>query len=202
VPISLQSLFRSDDVERNKFLSRLFGIFSEEIVRCWTNDNQAPYQNLGRPTIRPKGSQQRGTVLDFPLKSKTDGQIYITEMKCWMEYEKHSFLTPEDPAQVKKARKFTKGFPVFLDVAKSPSQFTLTVGTTPQTFLQDRTRKCCVRLTLKYWSSAASSSSSGKRERSPSHVPGFPVLVSLSHAHIVGFRLRSCTEWNGICSWI
>jgi hypothetical protein len=48
-------LFRSSSSARDKFLSRLFGIFSEEIVRIWCRAPDAPYEDLGRPTIRYGG---------------------------------------------------------------------------------------------------------------------------------------------------
>ncbi len=37
------------DCKREKFLSRLFGIFSEEIVNIWYQYEDLPYENLGMP---------------------------------------------------------------------------------------------------------------------------------------------------------
>lgn len=44
-------LFHSKDPARDNFLSRLFGMFNEDIVRYWARDEQAPYENEGRPTL-------------------------------------------------------------------------------------------------------------------------------------------------------
>ena len=43
---------------RGKYLSRVFGIFSEEIVRIWAADPRAPFEDLGRPTLRVDGDAQ------------------------------------------------------------------------------------------------------------------------------------------------
>ena len=94
--VTFQNLFQSNNRPRDKFLARLFGIFSEELVRCWARDNQSPYRNLGRPTVKPTG-QQRGYTLDFTFESKSDRQVYIAELKCELEYENYRFLTLESP---------------------------------------------------------------------------------------------------------
>lgn len=57
-------VFRSNSAHRDNFLARLFGIFSEEVVRAWCACPQAPYSNLGRPTLREPG-EARGHTLDF-----------------------------------------------------------------------------------------------------------------------------------------
>ena len=51
---SFEEFFKKEGKEpiRAKFLSRVFGVFSEELVRIWANDSRAPYANLGRPTLR------------------------------------------------------------------------------------------------------------------------------------------------------
>lgn len=128
VPITFQSLFRSANSPRDKFLSRLFGIFNEEIVRCWCRDNQSPYRNLGRPTIKPAG-KPRGYTLDFALESKSDNRVYIGEMKCELEYENYRYLTLESAAQLDHHGK--EAFRLFLDVAKNPSQHIITIGGKP-----------------------------------------------------------------------
>lgn len=47
-------IFKQPDApaDRGKYLARVFGIFSEELVRIWAADPRAPYKNLGRPTLR------------------------------------------------------------------------------------------------------------------------------------------------------
>ncbi len=50
---SFREIFKQSDGarvdQRAKFLSRLFGIFSEKIVDVWARDERAPYEGLGRP---------------------------------------------------------------------------------------------------------------------------------------------------------
>jgi len=69
-----QTLFHSQNASRDAFLSRLLGIFSEEIVRLWCDDLRAPYKNLGRPTIKDATSS-RGTTLDFTFQSRSTQRI-------------------------------------------------------------------------------------------------------------------------------
>ena len=122
-----ENLFRTSDSPRDKFLSRLFGIFSEDIVRFWCTSPDSPYENLGRPTIkRPDGSGGRGCTLDFTFRSRTDGRVYIGEMKCELEYQAYRFLTLESPAQLKHHS--LEAFNVFLDVAKNPANYLVTVN--------------------------------------------------------------------------
>lgn len=61
---SFERLFRSGNARADKFMSRLFGIFSEDIVRCWAKDPQCPYEDLGRPTLK-RPDEKRGYTLDF-----------------------------------------------------------------------------------------------------------------------------------------
>ena len=130
VPVTFQSIFKSDNVARDKFLSWLFGIFNEEIARCWSKDDKASYEDLGRPTVKLKDSSERGRTLDFTLRSKTDGQVYIAEMKCWLEYRNYRFLPLKEPKQLAEAD--NPAFRLFLKGAKEPSQVAVTVGGKPR----------------------------------------------------------------------
>ena len=127
--ISFQNLFQSKDRPRDKFISRLFGIFNEEIVRCWCQDNQAPYRDLGRPTIKSTGNL-RGFTLDFAFQAKNDNAVYVGEMKCELEYENYRYLTLESPAQLDHHKK--EAFRLFLDTAQNPQQQVATIGGKPQ----------------------------------------------------------------------
>ncbi len=122
---TFQNLFRSHDSRRDKFLSRLFGIFNEEIVRCWGKTPQAPYEDLGRPTIKRVSEKRPYHVLDFTLQSKNDGHVYIAEMKCELEFENYRYLTLESPSQLDHHNK--EAFRIFLDVARNINQYTVTV---------------------------------------------------------------------------
>ena len=114
---SLESIFRSDAPARDKFLSRLFGIFNEEIVRCWCNDTHSPYENLGRPTITNSNTGHFHT-LDFTFRSRDSGQVYVGEMKCELEYENYRFLTFDSPSQLQ--HHMGDAFKLFLAAATSP----------------------------------------------------------------------------------
>jgi len=126
--MTFQEIFRSDCSKRDKFLSRVFGIFSEEIIRCWCDSGRAPYCNLGRPTIKLP-DEKRGCTLDFTFKSR-DGRVFVGEMKCELEYEQYSHLTLECPKQV-EYHKGGKAFGRFLEIAKDPSRFEVTADGTP-----------------------------------------------------------------------
>ena len=47
---------------RDKYLSRLFGIFSEEVVRAWCTLPTARYEDIGRPYLKRK-HETRGHTL-------------------------------------------------------------------------------------------------------------------------------------------
>lgn len=91
------SIFRQADapVARGKYLSRVFGIFSEEIVRMWARDHRCPYEDLGRPTLRKHG-EKSGSTLDFTLRHKATGMSYVAELKCEIEYQNYKYLVLSD----------------------------------------------------------------------------------------------------------
>lgn len=122
--ILFDCIFKSSNSSRDKFLSRLFGIFSEDIVRIWCNDNRAPYEDLGRPTIR-NHKESRGRTLDFTFQSRNDGRIFVGELKCELEFDNYRYLTLTSPSQLDhhKGETFTK----FQDIAWNPNKYTVTV---------------------------------------------------------------------------
>lgn len=94
------SIFRQIDAPtaRGKYLSRIFGIFSEEIVRLWASHPQSPYEDLGRPTVGKRG--EKGSTLDFALRDKHTGKTYVAELKCEIEYENYKYLILSEPWQL------------------------------------------------------------------------------------------------------
>lgn len=126
---SFEEIFKSDNSTRGKFLSRLFGIFSEEIVRCWATNCKAPYENLGRPTVKKKTApkDKRGYTLDFTFRCRDTGKIYVSEMKCELQYRNYKFLRLENPDQLHHHKK--PAFHSFLDLAdvQSREQYNVTV---------------------------------------------------------------------------
>lgn len=131
---SFESIFRQDHLgaARAKFLSRVFGIFSEEIVRLWAGDERAPYKNLpGRPTLR-RPHDNRGHTLDFLLEDRFTGKKYVTEMKCEIEYQEFRYFVLHNVAQLSHHRK--DAFKEFLASAKPHSdQRVTTQGSEIQT---------------------------------------------------------------------
>jgi len=98
--ISMESVFKTGIPARDKLLSRVFGIFNEDVVRYWAKAEQSPYEDLGRPTLR-YADETRGHTLDFTLRDLATGRIYVTEMKCELEYENHRYLRLENADQVR-----------------------------------------------------------------------------------------------------
>jgi len=89
----------TSEAARGKYLSRVFGIFSEELVRIWAADPRAPYEDLGRPTLRCSPSD-RGSTLDFTLRCRETGKIYVAELKCEIEYQNYKYLVLTSPQQL------------------------------------------------------------------------------------------------------
>lgn len=77
--------------KREKFLSRLFGIFNEEVVDAWCCNENSPYKNLGRPSIYDQDKKYLNTTLDFTFEDKNGGK-YIVEMKAELQYQKFKYM--------------------------------------------------------------------------------------------------------------
>lgn len=81
-----EGFFHSDAPARDKFLSGLFGLFSEQVVRAWCAWPEAAYKDVGRPTLYRPG-QTGGRTIDFALRRRTTGETYAAELKCEPEYD-------------------------------------------------------------------------------------------------------------------
>ena len=126
-----REIFRSSHdpkSERAKYLSRLFGIFSEKVVSVWAADERAPYSDLGRPTLRQPGNE-RGHTLDFTLKDRVSGKIYAAEMKCEIEYMNFRYFVLEEKHQLDHHKK--PAFDVFLEAAHNPQGMSVRVQGKP-----------------------------------------------------------------------
>jgi hypothetical protein len=127
----LRSLFKSDPpAPRDKFVARLLGIFSEDIVRIWCKSQHAPYRDLGRPRVFPS-SDAKGHTLDFALQSRRNGSIHVAEMKCWVEFQGYRHLTLRNPDQLEALE--GPAFDAFLAVARRPSRCAVIVDGEPRT---------------------------------------------------------------------
>lgn len=109
--------FRSSEPARDKYLSRLVGLFSEHVVRAWCACPQAPYDDLGRPTLCELGLS-RGHTLDFTLRRRNSDAKYAAELKCELEYDGYRYLRLTTPDQLRHHS--TTAFMKFLRVAHDP----------------------------------------------------------------------------------
>lgn len=110
--------------QRSKYLSRLFGIFSERIVAHWANDERAPYENLGRPTLKTS-EDTRGHTLDFTFRCRSSGRSYASEMKCEIEYQNFKYFVLERTQQLDHHRK--PAFEAFLGSARYPEKYAVRI---------------------------------------------------------------------------
>ena len=99
---------------RGKFLSRVFGIFSESIVQIWAEDERAPYKNLGRPTLVGQ-SPVRSPTLDFLFECRSTGRRFVVEQKCEIEFNSFRYFTLTGPDQLRHHNK--PAFAAFLAAA-------------------------------------------------------------------------------------
>lgn len=117
------SIFKQSQaaIARGKFLSRVFGIFSEEIVRVWTKDPNSPYTDLGRPTLRRKDHNSKGYTLDFTLRDNLTQKTFVAEMKCEIEYQNYKYLILTEIKQLEHHKK--DAFAAFLDITNNPKSY-------------------------------------------------------------------------------
>lgn len=118
-------VFKTDIPRRDKFLSRLFGLFSEEVVQVWCDHPGSPYLNRGRPTLYEPGDPKERSTLDFLLESG-DGRIYVAELKCELEFDNYRYLRLEHPGQL--AHHTGRAFRRFLQFAKNPRSLNVRIA--------------------------------------------------------------------------
>jgi hypothetical protein len=115
-----EDIFRSSEPSRDKYLSRLFAFFSEQAVRAWCACPEAPYEDLGRPTLREPG-QTWGHTLDFTLRRRDSDKVYVAELKCELEYDGYRYLRLTSTDQLRHHT--LPAFGKFLRTAKDPAAF-------------------------------------------------------------------------------
>jgi hypothetical protein len=122
----MEQVFSSRDRARDNFLSRVFGIFNEEIVRTWCANRNSPFVDLGRPTIHtPAG---RWHTLDFTLRD-VEGRTFVSEMKCELAYEGYRYLRLTGTAQLDHHK--GDAFLRFLQLATPTHDLVVKVGGVP-----------------------------------------------------------------------
>jgi hypothetical protein len=128
-------VFQRDDnsAARAKFLSRIFGVFSDEIVKLWTENSKAPYKNLGRPTLRKRGLDQTKHTIDFTLSDRNEA-VFVAEMKCEIQYQNFKYFVLQSDAERRRSLLFGSvddqlehhvkpAFEAFLQAARSPNDW-------------------------------------------------------------------------------
>jgi hypothetical protein len=128
---SFRQFFQSSDPQRDNFLARVVGLFNEEPIRIWCREPDSPYEDLGRPTVFEIGKPGRGHTLDFTLRSRRDGRVFVAEMKCEITYENYRSMTLTTRAQLDRHARDSAAFSKFLAVAQDPNAFRVTVGGRP-----------------------------------------------------------------------
>ncbi len=124
--MTFEDVFQTGDPARDAFLSRLFGLFSETTVHHWCAHPTAPYENLGRPSLFVPGRRQP-YVLDFTLRHRTTGKVFVTEMKAELQYDNYRFLRLVDPAQVRHHEPGA-AFQHFLTLTRDPTALPVKVN--------------------------------------------------------------------------
>ena len=125
---SFQGFFQTADVQRDNFMARVFGLFSEEPVRIWCRDPDSPFEDLGRPKLGVPGVEDRGYVLDFALRSRRDGRVFVAEMKCEITFENYRSMTLRSRTQLDRHAKEKEAFRRFLAIARDPASHRVTVN--------------------------------------------------------------------------
>ncbi len=123
-----EDIFKTDVPSRDNFLARLFGLFNEEIVRAWAEDERAPYRDLGRPTLWPRDSRKSHT-LDFTLRHRATGATHAAELKCELAWANYSYLRLTHPAQLDHHT--GAAFQAFLSFAREPGKYEVKVAARP-----------------------------------------------------------------------
>lgn len=126
---SFKEIFQTGHPLRDKYLARIFGILSEDLVRIWSRCPQASYADLGRPTVRSV-ADVRGYTLDFTLRRRSDAAVFIAEMKCELEYEGYRYLQLTSPSQLAHHKR--RAFQLFLEGSANPASVIATVRGKPQ----------------------------------------------------------------------
>ncbi|MBK9222222.1 MAG: hypothetical protein IPO16_08865 [Saprospiraceae bacterium] len=111
------------------FLSRIFGVFSEEIVKIWCdNKNNNDFEYIGKPHI--KEGNKRPIVLDHLLKSKNT--YFIVEQKNFHGYKNGKLSSMEDTDEFfknfeswsigKSKNQKSKAWDIFINFTKKPKE--------------------------------------------------------------------------------
>ena len=108
---------------KGTFLSRVFGIFSEEIVRIWARDERSPYSLADRRPVLYE--DEKPYVLDFLFHREDES--YVSEMKCEIQYQNYKYWRLTDAGQLTH-HTTKKGFQLFLKLAQEVNSVPVKAG--------------------------------------------------------------------------
>lgn len=95
-------VYSNTNKEKVNFLSRIFGVFSEEIVKIWCdNRKNKDFEYIGKPHINV--GKKRPIKLDHLLKS--NNTYFIVEKKKFMDTKVenyHHWMIPQNSLNVLK----------------------------------------------------------------------------------------------------
>lgn len=121
--IDLEALFKDGPPEKGGFLSRIFGIFNEEIIRIWARDDRSQYNiHERRPTLY---EGNRNYTLDFLFEK--EGALFVSEMKCEIQYQNYRYWRLEDPDQLKHHCS-KRAFELFLELSRDARSVSAKAG--------------------------------------------------------------------------
>jgi len=121
--MNLLEIGKTNNIERDKFISRFFGIFNEDIALIYFMSPYSKYNNLGRPTIKKELEKY---TLDFTLQDKNTNEIFICEMKCEIQYQNYKRLELNNKEQIKLHKK--NAFIYFLDIANNMNNYVIEIN--------------------------------------------------------------------------
>lgn len=120
----IRTFFDGNRKERGAYLSRIFGIFNEEIIKIWAHDQNSYYKiHEKRPTLY---DGEKPYTLDFTFIK--DSRLYVSEMKCEIEYQNYKFWKLHDPEKQFKHHQTKRAFQLFLNLSKNPGSVPVKAG--------------------------------------------------------------------------
>jgi len=125
--VTFRNVFKTGVKDRDNFIARLFGLISEEPIRLWARHSTSPYEYVGRPSLWSRDKGQRFT-LDFLLRRRSDGLLFVSEMKCELAYQGYKYLALESCEPINRHAKEKAAFRAFLEMAKDPASYDVTVS--------------------------------------------------------------------------
>jgi hypothetical protein len=119
----LATLFQDGPPEKGSFLSRVFGIFNEEIIRIWARDVRSTYNiHARRPTLY---EESRNYTLDFLFEK--NGEFFVSEMKCEIQYQNYRYWLLTSTGQLEHHLS-KRAFKLFLKLSRDSQSVAVKAG--------------------------------------------------------------------------